>query len=86
MVAVPVRFPTNPPVDVMIPEVLALKLLDKVTTKSTLPVPSKPTAEEVATSPETLKSLEFCSFVAVDATPVKFAVIVPALKFPEASL
>src|SRR6056300_1096104 len=92
--ATPVKSPTNPPVDVMIPLVFALKVFDKVTAKSTLPVPSKDTPDEVATSPETLKSLAVSSLVAVEATPVKspvtlplrFAVIVPALKLPEASL
>ena len=69
VVAVPVRFPVKLDA-VMIPEVLALKLLDNVTAKPTLPVPSKDTAEEVATSPETLKSLEFWS--AVD-TPAEVA-------------
>jgi hypothetical protein len=94
VVAVPVRLPTNPPDEVMMPLVLALKVFDKVTAKSTLPVPSKDTGEEVATSPETLKSLAVSNLVAVEATPVKspvtlplrFAVIVPALKLPELSL
>ena len=53
-----------------------------VAAKDTLPVPSK-LIVEATTSPVNSNVLDVANLVAVEATPVKSALIVPALKLPD---
>ena len=70
MVSVLIPIPVDPVENcnaVIIPEVLALKLVERATVKLTLPVPLKDTGDAVNTSPLTEKSLAFCNAVAIPA-------------------
>ena len=78
----PTRYPVLSFPAVIIPLVFALKVVDKATDKSTPLVPLKETSEEVSTSPETLKFLEFCNDVAVPAFPSRLPTKVVAVITP----